>query len=247
MTLWGFELWATALGFARIGALVMLLPGFGDQSVSPRVRLALALLLTVLLAPEGVGPAPDAWTAFGALIGEVLVGLALGAGVRMLVSALATAGTILGLETGLSFAMAADPAQGGSGAAIGAFLGVMGTALIFATDLHHQMLIGIRDSYAVFAPGGKLDAGAFSDYGLTAFSTAFRVAVQIAAPVIVAGLVFRVGLGVLARLAPTIQVFFVSLPLNVLGGFLVMALGLSAGMLVWLDALQDYPLNVSAN
>jgi flagellar biosynthetic protein FliR len=75
-------------------------------------------------------------------------------------------------------------------------------------------------------------------------SSSMTISTASPAPVIVAGMVFRAGLGVLARLAPTIQVFFVSQPLTILGGFLILMLGLSAGMLVWLDALQDYPLNL---
>jgi flagellar biosynthetic protein FliR len=244
MSLWGFELWAVVLAFARAGALVMLLPAFGEASVPAPVRLAFALLLAIMIAPSGVEPPPTLFESMGVLIGEIIVGLTLGAGVRFLMSAVSSAGEILGLETGLSFAQSADPTQNGSGQTISAFLSLMSVALVVATDLHHQMLIGLRDSYQVFAIGGALDIAAFAEYGLNAFITAFRVALQIAAPVIVAGMVFRAGLGVLARLAPTIQVFFVSQPLTILGGFLILMLGLSAGMLVWLDALQDYPLNL---
>jgi flagellar biosynthetic protein FliR len=60
-----------------------------------------------------------------------------------------------------------------------------------------------------------------------------------------AGLVFRVGLGILSRLIPQIQVFFVALPLNVLGGFVILAFGLSAGILVWLDAMQRFASGLS--
>jgi flagellar biosynthetic protein FliR len=75
---------------------------------------------------------------------------------------------------------------------------------------------------------------------LEATAASFRVGFQIAMPVIAAGLIFRVGLGVLARLIPQIQVFFVVLPLQIMGGLVVLALGLSTGMLIWLDSLQRY-------
>lgn len=241
MTLWGYDLWSTTLAFARIGALVMLMPGLGEASVPARVRLGFALLLAIMLAPQAT-PAPgDVWGASGEVIIEIAVGLLLGGVARILMTSLATAGQIFGLETGLSFAQTADPTEGGqAGQIIGVFLGLMGVTLVFATNLHHTFLLGIRDSYEVFAPGKPFSVADATEFALGGFVDAFRIGLQIAAPVVVAGLVFRLGLGVLARLAPSIQVFFVAMPLNILGGFIVLTLGLSAGLLVWLDRLQSY-------
>lgn len=240
MTLWGFELWSVTLAFARIGALVMLMPGLGEAAVPARVRLGFALLLSIMLAPQ-VAPAPDdVWGASGVVIGEISVGIVLGGVARILMTGLATAGQIFGLETGLSFAQVADPTQGQAGQVVAVFLGLMGVALVFATNLHHVFIRGIADSYQVFAVGKPFPMGDAADFAVEAFSDAFRIGLQIAAPVVLAGLVFRLGLGILARLAPSIQVFFVAMPLNILGGFIVLTLGLSAGMLVWLDRLQTF-------
>lgn len=120
------------------------------------------------------------------------------------------------------------------------FLGVMGVSLIFATGLDHMFLSGIAGSYDVIAFGAPAPVGDAAELALAATASAFRVGLQIALPVVVAGLIFRVGLGVLSRLIPQIQVFFVVLPLQVMGGFVVLALGLSTGMLLWLDSLQRY-------
>lgn len=240
MTLWGYDLWAVTLAFARIGAVVMLMPGVGEASVPARARLGFALLLAIMLAPEIPSAPPSLFGASGAIVGEIAIGIVLGGVARIVMTALATAGQIFALETGLSFAQTADPLLGQVGQIVSVFLGLLGTTLVFATDLHHVFLLGIRDSYAVFAPGRPIPVGDGADLALGAFADAFRIGLQIAAPVVVAGLVFRLGLGVLARLAPSIQVFFVALPLNILGGFVVLTLGLSAGMLVWLDALQTY-------
>lgn len=240
MTLWGYDLWAVTLAFARIGAVVMLMPGLGEASVPARVRLGFALLLSIMLAPT-VAPAPgDVWGASGQVIGEIAIGLLLGGVARIVMTALATAGQIFGLETGLAFAQTADPLQGQAGQIVSVFLGLLGVTLVFATNLHHVFLLGLRDSYSVFRPGQPFPVGDAADYALTGFADAFRIGLQIAAPVVVAGLVFRVGLGVLSRLAPSIQVFFVAMPLNILGGFVILTLGLSAGMLVWLDRLETY-------
>jgi flagellar biosynthesis protein FliR len=240
MALWGYDLWSVTLAFARIGSLVMLMPGLGEAAVPARARLGFALLLSIMLAPQ-VAPAPDdVWGASGIVIGEIAVGLVLGGVARILMTGLATAGQIFGLETGLSFAQTADPTQAGQGQVIAVFLGLMGIALVFATNLHHVFIRGIADSYSVFAVGKPFPVGDAADFAVEAFSDAFRIGLQIAAPVVLAGLVFRLGLGVLARLAPSIQVFFVAMPLNIMGGFIILTLGLSSGMLVWLDRLQAF-------
>ncbi|MBY0562814.1 MAG: flagellar type III secretion system protein FliR [Hyphomonadaceae bacterium] len=244
LTLYGVDIWTTALVFARVGAMVMLLPGVGEPAVPARIRLAFALALAIGMGPALTDRAPEpaatAW-GMGAQVGtEVLIGILLGGAARLLVAALATAGQVAGLEIGLAFAQTADPTQTQSGQLIAVFLGVMGLALIFATNLHHMFLAGVAGSYDLIALGATAPVGDAAELALEATSTAFRVGVQIAAPLLVAGLIFRVGLGVLSRLIPQIQVFFITLPLQIMGGLVVLALGLSSGMLIWLDSLQRY-------
>lgn len=244
LTLYGIELWPTALLFARLGAMIMLLPGFGEASIPARVRLGFALVFAIALAPTLASrmpePAITAWGMAFQVSGEVLIGLLLGAAARMLLSALATAGQIIGLEIGLAFAQTADPTMTQSGQLLAVFLGVLGVALIFATGLDHMFLQGVAGSYDVIAPGAPVPVGDGAELALDAAATSFRVGFQIAMPLIAAGLIFRVGLGVLSRLIPQIQVFFIALPLQVMGGLVVLALGLSTGMLIWLDSLERY-------
>ncbi len=244
LTLYGVEIWAVALVFARVGAMVMLLPGLGEPAIPTRARLGFALMLAALLAPTiapQVPPPPDgAWGLAGMLIGELLIGVMLGSTARLMMTALATAGQIMGLEIGLAFAQTADPTMTQSGQILAVFLGLLGITLVFATGLHHLFLRGIAGSYELFSPGAPVPVADGAALALDTVSTSFRVGFQIAAPVIAAGLIFRVGLGALARLIPTIQVFFVVIPLQLLGGFVVIGLGLSAGMLVWLDSIQRY-------
>ena len=102
---------------------------------------------------------------------------------------------------------------------------------------HHRVLACKRNPLFLRAHAPVGDA---AELALATTASSFRVGFQIAMPVIAAGLIFRVGLGVLSRLIPTIQVFFVALPLQMMGGFVVFALGLSAGMLIWLDSLEQY-------
>lgn len=244
LTLFGVEIWASMLVFARVGAMIMLLPGFGEPVVPPRARLGLALALAVALAPGLADKVPEpAATAWGmsAQVGvEALIGVLLGAAARMLVSALATAGQVMGIDIGIAFAQTADPTMTQSGQLLAVFMSVMGVALIFATDLDHMFLQGVAGSYDMIALGAPAPVGDAAQLALEATSSSFRVGFQIAMPVIAAGLIFRVGLGVLSRLIPQIQIFFVALPLQIMGGLVVLALGLSTGMLIWLDSLERY-------
>lgn len=244
LTLYDVEIWATALLFARIGGMIMLLPGFGEPAVPARVRLAFALAMAIALGPALAERVPaaaaSAWGMAFQVASETLIGILLGLAARMLVSALATAGQAIGLEIGIAFAQTADPTMTQSGQLLAVFLGVMGVALIFATGLDHMFLQGIAGSYEVISLGAVPPVGDAAELALDATATSFRVGFQIAMPVIAAGLIFRVGLGVLSRLIPQIQVFFVALPLQIMGGLVVMALGLSAGMLIWLDSLERY-------
>ncbi|MES1156335.1 MAG: flagellar biosynthetic protein FliR [Alphaproteobacteria bacterium] len=244
LTLYGVELWPALLLFARLGPMLMLLPGFGEPAVPARIRLTFALLLAAILVPTLAArmppPPTTAWAMAGTIISETVIGVMLGGAARLLVSALGTAGQAMGLELGLSFAQTADPTMTQSGQIMAVFLSLMGIALIFSTGLDHMFLLGVAGSYDVIAPGAPPPVGDAAQLALETTSTSFRVGFQIAMPLIAAGLIFRVGLGVLARLIPQIQVFFVALPLQILGGFVIIALGLSGGMLVWLDSLQRF-------
>jgi flagellar biosynthesis protein FliR len=215
---------AFMLTFARVGTLVMLMPGIGEQLIPARARLSLALLLTLVLFPltrpllPTAGP-PAAVIAL--LIGEIAVGLVLGLAVRMVVGALQTAGNIVAQQLGLAFAMSVDPAMGGQQAAIGNFLTLLGITLIFAADLHHLAIMAIRDSYALLPPAGVPEMGDAAMLAIRAVGRSFALAVQIAAPFIVFGILFNLGVGVLSRLMPQLQVFFLAMPATILVGMLV--------------------------
>jgi flagellar biosynthetic protein FliR len=234
---------AFMLTFARVGTLVMLMPGIGEQLIPARARLGLALLLSLVLfpltrtlLPSGGPPA----SVIGVLIGEVAVGLVLGLSVRMVVGALQTAGNIVAQQLGLAFAMSLDPAMGGQQAAIGNFLTLLGITLIFAADLHHLAIAAIRDSYAFLPPAGVPEVGDAATLAMKAAARGFALAVQIAAPFIVFGMLFNLGLGVLSRLMPQLQVFFLAMPATILIGMLVLLAVVGVMMGVFLEDLGKF-------
>jgi flagellar biosynthesis protein FliR len=236
---------AYLLTFARVGTLIMLMPGVGEQTVPARLRLAFALLVALVLFPtvrpllggtEGIaGP-----RLIGLLFGETIVGLVLGLCARMVLAALQTAGLIVSQQLGLSYAMTVDPTMGGQQAAVGNFLSLLGITLILATDLHHLAIEGIARSYQVLPPDG---VPGFSDalmLALRAIGRGFSLAVQISGPFIAFGILFNLGLGVLSRLMPQLQVFFLAVPASVLIGMLILMGALGAMMAVFLDDMGRY-------
>lgn len=237
------DVFALGLVFSRLGAAVMLLPGFGENFVSPRIRLMFALALSVVVTPvvsPMLPPMPGSVLSAGILIGgEVIVGVFLGGIVRLMISALHVAGVVIGFQTSLANASFFDPANAQQGSVIAAFLNIVGIFLIFVSDLHHLMLMAIADSYTLFTPGAPLPFGDFSETVTRILTESFILGIQLAAPFIVIGLIFYVGLGLLARLMPQVQVFFIAIPLQIVLAFSIMAMTLSAGMLWFLSRFQD--------
>lgn len=236
------ELFGYLLVFARIGSAVMLLPGFGEAYVAPRVRLVLALLLSLVVLPlaaPDLPPLPDSPLALALLLGrEIVVGLFLGTLARLLLLALLTGGMIIALQSGMANALANDPASAQQGSIIGNFLMALGAVLIFATDLHHLLLRALVDSYGLFTPGAPLEIGDMADMVARIVSASFALSMQIAAPFILVGLIFYLGLGLLARLMPQVQVFFVAMPLQIMLGMVVLMLTVSFGMLWFLGRFE---------
>ena len=228
--------------FARIGAAVMLLPGFGEVFIPGRVRLLIAAGITIVVTPvvsQYIPPAPEGPLGMFVVLGhEIAIGLFLGAMARAMIAALHMAGVIIGFQTSLANAHLFDPVNATQGSLVGSFLNVLGVFLIFATDLHHLMLIAVIDSYSLFVPGGVLPIGDFSDAAARVIAQSFVLAMQIAAPFIVMGMLFYLGMGLLARLMPQVQIFFIVIPVQIFMGFLVMAITLSAGMTWFLESFQ---------
>jgi flagellar biosynthesis protein FliR len=230
---------AFMLVFARIGAMVMLLPGFGEVNIPTQIKLGIALLLTLIIVPLHRA---DYHVDIGSLtplivlmIHEIVIGVVLGATARVTLSALQVAGSVIAQQLGLGFVTAVDPTQGQQGALIGNFLTLLGITLLFETDTHYLVIAALNDSYVAFSPGELMPSGDVAALATRAFSAAFRIGMQLAAPFLVFGLVFNVGLGVLARLMPQMQVYFVGVPLSIFAGFLIFAAVLATMMGTFMD------------
>ena len=234
---------AFLLTFARVGAMVMLFPGVGELSVPSRVRLTIALVLTAIMLPAHQKAYVVDLRTFGPvmvlLFQELVVGAVLGLTARLAISALQVTGSVVAQQLGLGFVTAVDPTQNQQGLLVGNFLTVLGVALVFATDLHHLAIAAMNDSYTIFHPGELPLLGDAAQHLTRVIATAFRIGIQLSAPFLVFGLLFNIGLGVLSRLMPQMQVFFIGLPLSILLGLLLLLLVIGAMMGTFVGYLEN--------
>jgi flagellar biosynthetic protein FliR len=238
------QVWAAALVFSRIGALVMLLPGIGETSVPPNVRLSFALLLALVLGPIAAPtlPAEPADVSGTALyVGrEVLIGLTIGGLLRLFLSSLVATGEFVSLQTTLAFAQTANPTQAEPGTTLSTFLTLLGITLIFDTNLHRLFIAAMAHSYTLFPPTHALPLNDAASLATETVARSFALGLQLAAPVVVFALVFNIATGLVGRVMPQFQVFFVATPLSLLLGLSIFALSLGAIGMIWANRYQDF-------
>jgi len=236
------EVFGFFLIFTRLGAMTMMLPALGETSIPARIRLFLSLSISLIiygLLRGSLPVMPVSPVALGVLlICEVLIGVMIGLSIRLLVSALHIAGTVIAMQSGLAMAQAFDPAQGGQSSLVATFMTLVGVTLVFVTNLHHLMISAMYNSYSLFPIGGDIFIGGFAELIADTVSNSFKLGIQMSAPIIVYALVFNAGLGIIARLVPQLQVFFVAIPINVTLGFVIMAIVLSAAMQWYLEHIE---------
>jgi flagellar biosynthetic protein FliR len=231
------------LVFARVGTMVMLMPGIGERFIFSRARLSLAFFIALMLTPlmRPAMPVPTETTGIvSLLLGEILIGLGLGVCARLVMACLQTAGTIMAQSMGLGFAMTVDPTGGAQNPSVGNLLTMLGITLILTSDLHHIAIAAIHESYRLLPPGGPLGVGDMVALGVKSAAQGFSLAVQISAPFIVFGLLFNLGLGVLARMMPQLQVFFLAVPASIFGGMLVLLVVIGVMMSVFIEQLGAF-------
>jgi len=237
------QVYAGGLVFARIGAMVMLMPGIGENVVPPRIRLSFAVLMALLLAPlvsRSIVTVPSSVGAMsGAVLHEVLVGLMIGAVLKLFVSSLTTAGEIISLQTTLSFAQTTNPAGAQTSTAVATFLSMLGLTLIMVTDLHHLFIGAMVKSYDLFPFSRPVPVGDAAELAVRTVADSFKLGLQLSAPVLVFSIVFNLATGLVGRVMPSFQIFFVTSPLSVILGLSLLGLSLGGIAMVWTDHYRD--------
>jgi len=225
--------------FTRLGTAFLVAPGLGNTAMPARVRLLFAAAFTLVLVPvlsARLPAPPDKVLMLGELVVlEAVVGGFLGMVVRMIFAALEIAGTVMASHMGLANAFLFNPQMQSQMTLPGVLLVNIGVVLFFVTGMHHMFLRALVESYHLFPPGEMIATGDMALTGARLLADSFRIAVQMAAPFMLVGLLFFLGLGLLSRLMPQLQVFFVALPAQLLIGAILIALTLSATVMVWLS------------
>lgn len=233
-------LWHGLVVFLRVAAVVSLLPAIGEQSVPVRVKLAVAVVLTGVVAPAVEVAPVDAGVAAlaGYALSETGIGLALGLGVRLFVLALQTAGAIAAQSTSLSQLLgggAVEPLP-----AMGHVLVVAGLALAVMAGVHVRAAELVIASYDLFPPGTLPDARALSLWGVRRIARAFALAFALAAPFVIASVLYNLTLGVINRAMPQLMVAFVGAPVITFGGLALLFIAAPLMLTVWRDALMVF-------
>ena len=214
--------------FCRLGGLMMLVPGIGEVYIPVRVRLIAALVLCLAITPlvQDTLPSPALLsnaTVFY-VVQEITIGVLLGIIGRITLASLQVTASIIGLQSSLSSATAFNPSFGTNDNVIATTLIFAATALVFASDLHYKVFEAFLFSYERFPPIDPLAYNEVAKYSIQLVKNSFNFGVQLAIPFMITGLFINFCLGMLNRLMPQMQVYFIGMPLQILLTLLFLAL-----------------------
>ncbi|HEX7857505.1 MAG TPA: flagellar biosynthetic protein FliR [Sphingobium sp.] len=221
------QLWIWLVAMIRPGAAFIAAPVFGAPSVPVQIRLILSLAIgmaalnsvTITLPPGGVVTIQG----FAMVGGEVLTGLALGFTLQIAYAAAFLGGETIGNAMGLGFASMVDPQSGVSTQVVGQFLSILTTFILLALDGHLMLIRFVVDSYKALPPGALMPNSAIHDlvwFGGSCFGAGLTIALPVAFSIIMVQMV----MGVLARSAPTLNLFSVGLPATLFAGLVLLAI-----------------------
>jgi len=236
------------LVFCRIGSAIMFMPGIGESFVSPAIRLCFALILSFIITPvvqNSIPIIPSSVIELVLLIGaEITIGIALGMTLKIILSAIHVLGMIVAYQSGLASGMIFDPSQGNQGTFFGNFLTLLIVVVILASDTHFILIKGLAESFHLINFGTYHEHyDSITQMIIRSTSDAFNVGVKLSAPFIVSGLLLYLVSGVLSRLMPQLQIFFLMLPAQILMGFIILLASLSGVVLWFISYYEETILN----
>lgn len=235
------QLWLAAgmAVFLRIGACFLVLPGLGEAMIPIRVKLGAALALTFLITPAVIGDLPPMSGALPPIrffLTEAVAGLILGLALRLTVHALQIAGTIAAQSTSLSQIMGGaspDPQP-----AMGALLTLSGVTLAIIAGLHVHLVAAFMRSYTLLPVGQLPLASDLGAWGVGRVTASFGLALSLAAPFLIASLLYNVALGVINKAMPQLMVAFVGAPAITWGGLVLLLVTTPFILTVWYRAFH---------
>jgi len=226
------------------------LPAFGERSVPERVRLVLTIAFTLVVAPTIIPEAhvpPNAARLLANMLSEIGIGLLFGLSIRLFFMVLQIAGTIVGQSSSLSqiFGFNAIDAQ----PTMAHVLWIAGVCIAVMFDFHVHIASVFVQSYEVFPLGSTLAGSDVLSFSLRHVSRLFSLSFSLAAPFIIASLIYNIALGAINRAMPQLMVAFVGAPAITFGGLflffvaapLIIGLWSTELMRLLADPLGSYP------
>ena len=225
----------------RVIGLVLIAPVLGAVFAPARVRVLIAVVLSVAMLPAVQSiPEYSPLSALGILtvLQEIVLGLAIGFALTLAVEAAVFAGQVISTGMGLSFATVVDP-QMGNIPLLGRLYVIVATLLLLAMDAHLALIDIVAQSYALIPIGsGGIDAGA-ARYLVDFAQVLFTGAMQLALPSVVAILMVNIAFGVISRAAPTLNLFAVGFPISMLMGFVVLTFAVRGNAPIWTSQFEQ--------
>jgi len=235
---------AFALVFARVGSAMVLLPGLGESVAPAIVRLGLALSITILLLPDLqplIPSIPEAGIRMGLMIaGEVITGLWFGWLARMIVLALPIGAQFIGYLTGLSSVLQPDPELGAQSSVLGKLFEMVAPMMLLVSGLYKLVLTALDGLFRLIPVGQILPAGDTAQVAIHAVGTGFGFALQLASPFVVLGIGWQLAMGQIARIVSRVQIYFVSIPGQIMTGLALLAIAGSTIILAWHDSAEVF-------
>ncbi len=225
------DAWLAAFMFplARVLGLIAAAPVFNNAALSMRVKLVIGLAVTFALAPAlpPLPPiAPGSWSGLAVLLQQGLIGVALGFAMRVVFAGVDLAGELIGLQMGLGFAVFYDPQNAAQAPVVAELAGLLALLAFLALNGHLMMLALLAESFAALPVGASPFPAVGWETLLRWASAVFSIGVLLSLPIISALLIANIALGVLTKVAPTLNLFAVGFPVTLMAGFAMLALSM---------------------
>ena len=214
----------------RVSIILFMLPFFGARGIPTLWKVGVSMVIAIVITPVVPIPARFPQTVFEitlAMIAEVIMGLSLGLGVKMLFSAVQLAGQFMSFQMGFSMARAIDPNTGVQSTALSQFLYLFTVLIFFAIDGHHMFIRALARSFSVAPPSGLSFDPGLATVLIRTSARMFLIALKIAAPIMIALFLSNLCLGIVARTVPQVNILMIGFPLNIGLGLIFFGLTLS--------------------
>lgn len=218
------------LVFSRMSAMTATMPVFSFGSVPVQLRIMIAFMLTIIIAPLLAKETTLVYTSLAVLtfdvIREVFIGLIIGFGTRLIFEAVAMAGSMVGMQMGMAIVNALDPTSAEQQPIVSNFWALLALVFFLATNSHYFLIDVLFQNFQLIHIAGSKMTAALGQTLVSGGSMVFDLALKFAAPIMVFMIIVDVAIGFMARVMPQLNIFFVTLPLKIGLGIILLIISL---------------------